>query len=316
MSANVDALSRRSRCTAAAQPAVSSPSSGVKSKLLDLATVASLFLVWYGSNIYFNIFNKQVLLVFPHPLICTWVHLVVSSFLAIGMWVLRVKKAPAVTPRIIDIIFPLSLLHLVGFYTTNASLGAVAVSLTHTIKSMEPFFTVAISWVLMGAKPAKRVLFSLMPVVAGVVVASATDISFNWAGFNAAMLSNVAFQTRNVLSKKAMFRASYDSLEGGNDLARLDEVNIFSLMSIGACVLMTPLLLTELPSALAHSGGIHAWMPEAVWKKTLAAGVCRCAYIITTCMQDCRAAALTHSHSRTPTCVNSHMWGILATSYT
>ena len=249
---------------------------GAKGKLLDVLTVGSLFLIWYGSNIYFNIFNKQVLSVFPHPLMCTWVHLLVSSFLAVGLWVLRVKKAPAVTPRIIDIIFPLSILHLVGFYTTNASLGAVAVSLTHTIKSMEPFFTVAISWVLMGARPAKRVLFSLMPVVAGVVVASATDISFNWAGFNAAMLSNVAFQTRNVLSKKAMFRASYDSLEGGNDLARLDEVNIFSLMSIGACVLMTPMLLTELPSALAHSGGIQAWMPEAVWMKTLAAGVCRC----------------------------------------
>ena len=242
--------------------------------ITDLLVVAGLFSAWYGCNIYFNIFNKQVLSVFPQPLTCTWIHLLISSLMALLLWTFRLKKAPVVTPRIIDIIFPLALLHLMGFYTTNASLGKVAVSLTHTIKSMEPFFTVVLSWLLMGTRPAKRVIFALTPVVAGVVVASATDLSFNWAGFNAAMLSNVAFQMRNVLSKKAMSRASFDSLEGG-DTADLDEVNIFALMSIGACILMAPLLLLDAPAALANPGGPTLWMSQDVLAKTVAAGVCR-----------------------------------------
>lgn len=245
-------------------------------RLGDALVVAGLFSAWYGCNIYFNIFNKQVLSVFPQPLTCTWIHLLISSLMALLLWTFKLKKAPIVTPRIIDIIFPLAVLHLLGFYTTNASLGKVAVSLTHTIKSMEPFFTVVLSWLLMGTRPAKRVVFALTPVVAGVVVASATDLSFNWAGFNAAMLSNVAFQMRNVLSKKAMSRASFDSLEGG-DTAELDEVNIFALMSIGACILMAPLLLLDAPAAFACSGGPMSWMSGDVILKTVIAGVCRCA---------------------------------------
>lgn len=244
-------------------------------RLADILVVAGLFLAWYGCNIYFNIFNKQVLSVFPQPLTCTWIHLLISSMMALLLWTFKMKKAPVVTPRIIDIIFPLAILHLLGFYTTNASLGKVAVSLTHTIKSMEPFFTVVISWLLMGTRPAKRVVFSLTPVVVGVVVASATDLSFNWAGFIAAMLSNVAFQMRNVLSKKAMSRASFDSLEGG-DTADLDEVNIFALMSIGACILMAPLLLLDAPAAFASPGGPTNWMTSDALVKTILAGVCRC----------------------------------------
>jgi drug/metabolite transporter (DMT)-like permease len=75
---------------------------------------------------------------------------------------------------------PLSIMHLLGFLTTNMSLGAVNVSLTHTIKSLEPFFTVVLSYFFLGAVPSLPIVLTLVPIVAGVVVASATDLSFNW----------------------------------------------------------------------------------------------------------------------------------------
>ena len=224
----------------------------------------------------------QVLNGFGHAGFCTWVHLAVGSALAAALWLLRIRTRPRLTPRVIDVIFPLAIFHLLGFYTTNASLGAVAVSLTHTIKSMEPFFTVVLSWLLLGARPAGRVVVSLVPIVVGVVVASATDISFNWMGFNAAMLSNVAFQMRNVLSKKAMLRTSYESLEGGSsDVSSLDEVNIFALMSMGACIIMLPFVAAlELPALLAVSSSPAEWMPPELWVKVCLAGVCRCAPLL------------------------------------
>ena len=249
-----------------------------RKSLVDTIQISALFAAWYLSNIYFNIYNKQVLTAFGHAAMCTWLHLLVSSTLAALLWVARVRARPQVTPRVLDIIFPLALLHAVGFYSTNASLGAVNVSLTHTIKSMEPFFTVALSWALMRARPAKRVLAALVPIVVGVVIASATDLSFNWLGFIAAMASNLAFQLRNVLSKKAMLRTSYESLEGGlSDVSALDEVNIFALMSMGACAMMLPFVATaDLPSLLTVGVTPAAWMSTEMWIKVLLAGVCRC----------------------------------------
>ena len=249
-----------------------------KQGLADVLQISVLFASWYMCNIYFNIFNKQVLTAFGHAGLCTWLHLAVGSTLAAALWLFRVRARPVLTPRVLDIIFPLAILHAIGFYTTNASLGAVAVSLTHTIKSMEPFFTVVISWMLMHTRPAKRVLASLLPIVVGVVVASATDISFNWLGFMAAMASNLAFQTRNVLSKKAMLRTSYESLEGGmTDVSALDEVNIFALMSMGACALMLPFVAAlDVPGLVAANGAPANWMPAAMWLKVCMAGVCRC----------------------------------------
>ena len=84
------------------------------------------------------------------------------------------------------------------------SLGAVAVSFTHTIKAMEPFFSVLLSALFLGDKPAPAVLLTLIPIVGGVAAASASEATFNMTGFLAAMGSNATFQSRNVLSKKFM----------------------------------------------------------------------------------------------------------------
>lgn len=53
-------------------------------------------------------------------------------------------------------ILPLALVHTLGNLFTNMSLGKVAVSLTHTIKAMEPFFSVILSAMFLGEV---RILF-------------------------------------------------------------------------------------------------------------------------------------------------------------
>jgi solute carrier family 35, member E1 len=47
-------------------------------------------------------------------------------------------------------ILPLALVHTMGNLFTNLSLGKVAVSFTHTIKAMEPFFSVLLSAIFLG----------------------------------------------------------------------------------------------------------------------------------------------------------------------
>lgn len=55
-------------------------------------------------------------------------------------------------------ILPLALVHTLGNLFTNMSLGKVAVSFTHTIKAMEPFFSVVLSAMFLGEV---RILYSI-----------------------------------------------------------------------------------------------------------------------------------------------------------
>jgi solute carrier family 35 protein E1 len=103
-------------------------------------------------------------------------------------------------------VLPLACVHTLGNLFTNMSLGKVAVSFTHTIKAMEPFFSVLLSAAFLGEVPNPLVVATLVPIVGGVALASLTEASFNWAGFLSAMASNVTFQSRNVLSKKLMVK--------------------------------------------------------------------------------------------------------------
>lgn len=47
-------------------------------------------------------------------------------------------------------VLPLAAVHTLGNLFTNMSLGKVAVSFTHTIKAMEPFFSVLLSSIFLG----------------------------------------------------------------------------------------------------------------------------------------------------------------------
>ena len=87
----------------------------------------------------------------------------------------------------------------------SLSAAAEAVTSMHIcLQAMEPFFSVLLSALFLGDKPSPAVILSLVPIVTGVALASASEVTFNWVGFGSAMGSNLTFQSRNVLSKKVM----------------------------------------------------------------------------------------------------------------
>lgn len=81
------------------------------------------------------------------------------------------------------------------------SLNYVAVSFTETIKSSAPIFTVIISRLLLGEHTGLYVNLSLIPVMGGLALCSATELSFNTKGFIAALATNVTECVQNVYSK-------------------------------------------------------------------------------------------------------------------
>ncbi len=127
---------------------------------------------------------------------------------------------------------------------------------------MEPFFSVVMSAIFLGDKPTLPVVLTLLPIVGGVACASLSEASFNWYGFSAAMLSNVTFQSRNVLSKKFMNKKT------------MDNINLFSVITILAFVLLAPLAVLKegvrfTPAAMQAMGIVEYQM---VMQKTLIAG--------------------------------------------
>lgn len=170
----------------------------------EILILGALFATWYWSNTVFNVYNKQILKVFPFPVTCTAIQFLVATVVMVSLWLVRLKKPPRVSLALFRSTMPLGALHAAGFLLTNMSLGKVSVAFTHTIKSTEPFFSVALTPSILGEIPTWGIVISLFPIVAGVALASATEVSFNWIGFLAAVGSNLALQSRNVLSKKLM----------------------------------------------------------------------------------------------------------------
>ncbi|KAH9624556.1 hypothetical protein KSS87_000710 [Heliosperma pusillum] len=245
-----------------------------------------LFGAWYLFNIYFNIYNKQVLKAFHYPMTVTMVQFAVGSVFVILMWLLNLYKKPRVSGTQLLAILPLAVVHTLGNLFTNMSLGKVAVSFTHTIKAMEPFFSVLLSVLFLGERPTPWVILALLPIVGGVSLASMTEASFNWAGFWSAMASNVTNQSRNVLSKKLMVKKEES----------LDNITLFSIITIMSFFLLTPAALftegVKFTPTYLEAAGINV---KQIYVRSFLAALCFHAYQQVSYMILQRVSPITHS---------------------
>jgi hypothetical protein len=123
---------------------------------------------------------------------------------------------------------------------------------------------VVTSAVILGTRPSALLVASLVPVVVGVSVASATELCFNWIGFASAMASNLASALRNTYSKACLGDARGD----------LSSVNLLAILSMMASVMMIPLTLAlevrppgkTLPSTLSAKRWRQSLMcPVQAW---------------------------------------------------
>ncbi|XP_056897135.1 solute carrier family 35 member E2A-like isoform X1 [Takifugu flavidus] len=89
------------------------------------------------------------------------------------------------------------------------SLKNVAVSFAETVKSSAPIFTVIMSRLILGEYTGLWVNLSLFPVMAGLALCTATELSFNTLGFSAALSTNIMDCLQNVFSKKLLSGDTY-----------------------------------------------------------------------------------------------------------
>lgn len=126
-------------------------------------------------------------------------------------------------------IFPPAAMHAIGHVAANLSFAAVAISLTHTVKTLEPAFNVILSKFILGTATPLPVVATLLPIMVGVALASAAELSFNWYGFISAMISNLTFGFRAVWSKKAM-----------TNIKSLGSTGIYAWTTLISCFICLP----------------------------------------------------------------------------
>ncbi|KAM7500761.1 hypothetical protein LguiA_025175 [Lonicera macranthoides] len=202
-------------------------------------TTGFFFFMWYFLNVIFNILNKKIYNYFPYPYFVSVIHLFVGVVYCLGSWSVGLPKRAPMDSNLFKLLLPVAVCHALGHVTSNVSFAAVAVSFTHTIKALEPFFNAAASQFILGQQIPLALWLSLAPVVLGVSMASLTELSFNWLGFISAMISNISFTYRSIYSKKAM--------------TDMDSTNLYAYISIIALfVCIPPALILEGPQLLKH----------------------------------------------------------------
>lgn len=181
---------------------------------------------------------------FKFPLTVSCVHFICSSIGAyIAIKVLRTKPLIEVASE--DRwrrIFPMSLVFCVNIVLGNVSLRYIPVSFMQTIKSFTPATTVLLQWLVWRKYFEWRIWASLVPIVGGILVTSVTELSFNTAGFCAALVGCLATSTKTILAESLLHGYKFDS--------------------INTVYYMAPLatLILSVPAVALEGGAVLGWL--------------------------------------------------------
>mmetsp|Transcript_21780 Transcript_21780/g.61870 ORF Transcript_21780/g.61870 Transcript_21780/m.61870 type:complete len:319 (+) Transcript_21780:159-1115(+) len=143
------------------------------------------------------------------------------------------------------LLVPLGLVWMLGFVLLTASVAWMSAALAGVVRSMEPLANVALGFAA-GERYSWKVMAALLPVCAGVVLASHGGGNATAGGVFLALLSNFAFSARPFLAKRLK----------GNELGKkLDDLEVFlAVTGLGAAALPPAVALLE-GAALVEAAG-------------------------------------------------------------
>ena len=203
----------------------------VPMSIVKTAQLGLCFFSWFFLNVMYNITNKKCQNAFPMP----WTMTVVSLFVGVPyillLWASGLRKAPKLNKGWWKTLVPIGAAHALGHAGAVIALGAGAVSFAQTVKAAEPVFTCVLSYLVLGTVFKWQVYATLIPIIAGVSLASLKELSFTWKALYGALTSNVAFASRAVLSKATM-----DKPVGEN----MGAANLYGMLTIIAFILSLP----------------------------------------------------------------------------
>ncbi|KAA1474384.1 TPT-domain-containing protein, partial [Dentipellis sp. KUC8613] len=139
--------------------------------------------LYFALNLLLTLYNKYVLVSFPFPYTLTALHALCGSLggqLLLQQGFYQPKK---LRERDHLVLAAFSVLYSVNIAVSNVSLGLVTVPFHQVVRAASPLFTTILSWYFFDARFSRHKLASLIPVIAGVGLATYGDYYFTSWGF-------------------------------------------------------------------------------------------------------------------------------------
>lgn len=185
--------------------------------------------LWYVCSSLTNNTDKIILNTLPFPATLTYFQFVLAvpfSLLFAPLIGFSTLVQPSLS--VIKIALPFCIFRILGHVSASVSLWLVPVSYSHTVKALGPLFSVFLSKVILGTSFSNLTYLSLVPLISGVILATATEINFNVVGTVAALFSVFVLSLQSIYSKKLFVSQA------------LDEANLLFHTSLLSALALTP----------------------------------------------------------------------------
>ncbi|KAL0401253.1 UNVERIFIED_CONTAM: putative sugar phosphate/phosphate translocator [Sesamum latifolium] len=174
-----------------------------------------LVAAWYSSNIGLLLLNKYLLsnYGFKYPIFLTTCHMTVCSLLSY-IAVVWMKMVPMHSVNSRDQFMKISALSLIfcaSVVSGNISLKYLPVSFNQAIGATTPFFTAVFAYLMTLKMESWLTYVTLIPVVAGVIIASGGEPSFHLFGFIMCLGATAARALKSVVQGILLSSEEYDS---------------------------------------------------------------------------------------------------------
>uniref|UniRef100_A0A0D6R1P7 Sugar phosphate transporter domain-containing protein n=1 Tax=Araucaria cunninghamii TaxID=56994 RepID=A0A0D6R1P7_ARACU len=204
-----------------------------------------LIISWYSSNIGVLLLNKYLLsnYGFKYPIFLTMCHMTACALMSyIGIAWLKMVPLQAIRSRTQFVkISALSVIFSVSVVSGNISLRFLPVSFNQAVGATTPFFTALFAYLISFKREAWVTYATLVPVVAGVVIASGGEPSFHLYGFIMCISATAARALKSVLQGILL------SSEG----EKLNSMNLLLYMAPIAVLVLLPAALIMEPNVMA-----------------------------------------------------------------
>ncbi|KAH6910579.1 triose-phosphate transporter family-domain-containing protein [Coprinopsis sp. MPI-PUGE-AT-0042] len=159
--------------------------------------------MYFVLNLCLTLYNKYVLIRFPFPYTLTALHALCGTAGTFIMFTLELTSEPAIPNlrfREMMVLVLFSMLYTVNILVSNASLKLVTVPFHQVVRGSTPLFTVFLSAMLFRKRCSREKVFSLMPVIAGVALATYGDYYYTPFGFLITIFGTLLAALKTILT--------------------------------------------------------------------------------------------------------------------
>ena len=212
--------------------------------IIESLKVPLAFAGWYLMSIVYSVLNKEVLTVWKFPCTSAAVQLLIGSLFVAALWMplptlgLRkqrfasLRQPPKLSWGQLATVSSVALWLALGHVMSTVAPAYGTVAFTNVVKTLEPLFTCIFSALFLNQIFALPVYLSLLPVIFGVALASASEVSFSMISLVSGLLSNVCFALRAISAKKLMNKPVGENMHAQNLYAVLTMVALAGILPI------------------------------------------------------------------------------------